>query len=134
MSLVVVAAVLSMVGYSLNDTIMIFDRVRENLRKSRRDHLVDDPEPVGQRDAAPVGADPYHRARDLGRAAGVRRAGDPAVCRGDGFGVFTGTFSSMFIAAPALLIIEHTWPGVDGRGVKVPAPRPAPGRGKTQTA
>jgi preprotein translocase subunit SecF len=29
-SLVVVAAVLSMVGYSLNDTIIIFDRVREN--------------------------------------------------------------------------------------------------------
>ncbi len=39
-SLVVVAAVLSMVGYSLNDTIIIFDRVRENLRKYRRDQLV----------------------------------------------------------------------------------------------
>jgi preprotein translocase subunit SecF len=31
-SLVVVGAVLTMVGYSLNDTIIIFDRVRENLR------------------------------------------------------------------------------------------------------
>ena len=35
-SLVVVGAVLSVVGYSLNDTIIIFDRVRENLRKYRR--------------------------------------------------------------------------------------------------
>src|SRR5439155_1258346 len=32
-------AVLTMVGYSLNDTIIIFDRVRENLRKFRRQNL-----------------------------------------------------------------------------------------------
>ena len=38
-SLVVVGAVLSMVGYSLNDTIIIFDRVRENLQKYQRDEL-----------------------------------------------------------------------------------------------
>jgi len=36
-SLTVVAAVLSMVGYSLNDTIIIFDRVRENLRKHKHE-------------------------------------------------------------------------------------------------
>ena len=36
-SLTVVAAVLSMVGYSLNDTIIIFDRVRENLRKHKKE-------------------------------------------------------------------------------------------------
>ena len=34
-SLIVVAAVLSMVGYSLNDTIIIFDRVRENLQEAQ---------------------------------------------------------------------------------------------------
>ena len=38
-SLVVVSAVLSMVGYSLNDTIIIFDRVRENLHKYQRNDL-----------------------------------------------------------------------------------------------
>ena len=38
-SLVVVGAVLTVVGYSLNDTIIIFDRVRENLRKFRRQNL-----------------------------------------------------------------------------------------------
>ena len=36
-SLTVVAAVLSMVGYSLNDTIIIFDRVRENLKKHKKE-------------------------------------------------------------------------------------------------
>src|SRR2546429_526520 len=38
-SLTVVAAVLSMVGYSLNDTIIIFDRVRENLHKHKKDNF-----------------------------------------------------------------------------------------------
>ena len=39
MSLNVVAAVLTMTGYSTNDTIVIFDRIRENLRGMRRDSL-----------------------------------------------------------------------------------------------
>src|SRR5260370_7817782 len=36
-SLTVIAALLTLVGYSMNDTIVIFDRVRENLRLRRRD-------------------------------------------------------------------------------------------------
>ncbi|RPJ70967.1 MAG: protein translocase subunit SecF [Acidobacteria bacterium] len=40
-SLNVIAALLTMTGYSTNDTIVIFDRVRENLRGTRRDNLVD---------------------------------------------------------------------------------------------
>lgn len=36
-NLPVVAALLTVVGYSLNDTIVIFDRIRENLRDARRD-------------------------------------------------------------------------------------------------
>ncbi len=39
MSLNVVAAILTMTGYSTNDTIVIFDRIRENLRSMRRDSL-----------------------------------------------------------------------------------------------
>jgi preprotein translocase subunit SecF len=39
MSLNVIAAILTMTGYSTNDTIVIFDRVRENLRGMRRDSL-----------------------------------------------------------------------------------------------
>jgi preprotein translocase subunit SecF len=38
-SLTVVAALLTLVGYSMNDTIVIFDRIRENLRLRRRDKL-----------------------------------------------------------------------------------------------
>ena len=39
LSLNVVAAMLTITGYSVNDTIVIFDRVRENLRSKRRDSL-----------------------------------------------------------------------------------------------
>jgi preprotein translocase SecF subunit len=38
-NLTVVAALLTLVGYSTNDTIVIFDRIRENLRTRRRDSL-----------------------------------------------------------------------------------------------
>ena len=51
------------------------------------------------------------------------------------FGIFTGTFSSIYIAAPVLLWIEKRWPGEDARGARtfgtrapatpaVPAPPP----------
>lgn len=39
LSLNIVAALLTITGYSVNDTIVIFDRVRENLRSARRDSL-----------------------------------------------------------------------------------------------
>ena len=41
LSLNVIAALLTITGYSTNDTIVIFDRVRENLRGTRRDNLND---------------------------------------------------------------------------------------------
>ncbi len=40
-SLTVIAAILTLVGYSMNDTIVVFDRIRENLRLSRREPLSD---------------------------------------------------------------------------------------------
>jgi len=38
-NLTVIAALLTLVGYSVNDTIVVFDRVRENLKSRRRDDL-----------------------------------------------------------------------------------------------
>jgi preprotein translocase subunit SecF len=40
-SLTVIAAILTLVGYSMNDTIVVFDRIRENLRLSRKEPLPD---------------------------------------------------------------------------------------------
>jgi preprotein translocase subunit SecF len=38
-NLTVIAALLTLVGYSMNDTIVVFDRIRENLKLRRRDNL-----------------------------------------------------------------------------------------------
>lgn len=39
-NLVVLASLLAVIGYSLNDTIVVFDRIRENFRKRRKDDVV----------------------------------------------------------------------------------------------
>jgi preprotein translocase subunit SecF len=38
-TLPIIAALLTIIGYSLNDTIIVFDRIRENLRKHHKDPL-----------------------------------------------------------------------------------------------
>jgi preprotein translocase subunit SecF len=57
--LAIIAALLTIVGYSLNDTVVVFDRVRENLRKfkkvPRRPLDQRGAEPVDQRDAERTG-------------------------------------------------------------------------------
>ena len=40
-SLTVIAAILTLIGYSMNDTIVVFDRIRENLKLLRRERLTD---------------------------------------------------------------------------------------------
>src|SRR5438045_9649510 len=38
-SLTVIAAILTLIGYSMNDTIVVFDRIRENIKLLRRESL-----------------------------------------------------------------------------------------------
>jgi preprotein translocase subunit SecF len=40
-TLTVIAALLTLVGYSMNDTIVVFDRIRENVRLNKRENFVD---------------------------------------------------------------------------------------------
>jgi preprotein translocase subunit SecF len=118
-----------MVGYSLNDTIVIFDRVRENLRKNRRDQLVN---VLNRSVNETLPRSVLTHCTVLVTLVALIVFAGPVIrpfAEVMFFGVLTGTFSSVFIAAPALLIIERKWPGVDGRGVK-PANRTAPVRGR----
>ncbi len=46
----IVAALLTLIGYSLNDTIVIYDRIRENARRSTARCRCRAARPVGQRD------------------------------------------------------------------------------------
>jgi hypothetical protein len=42
------------------------------------------------------------------------------------FGVFTGTFSSIYIASPVLMAIEKRWPGQLAKGHLAPTAAPTP--------
>jgi preprotein translocase subunit SecF len=123
-SLVVVGAVLSMVGYSLNDTIIIFDRVRENLHKYKRDHFSDI---LNRSVNETLPRSILTHGTTLSTLAALAIFGGEVIrpfALVMFFGVFTGTFSSIYIASPVLMWIEHKWPGADARGVKTVA-RPA---------
>jgi preprotein translocase subunit SecF len=143
-SLVVVGAVLTMVGYSLNDTIIIFDRVRENLRKYRRINLYEILN-LSINETLPRSI-LTHGTTMAATLALVIFGGE--VIRPFAlvmtFAIFTGTFSSIYIAAPVLLLIEKRWPGQDARGarayvpkepmaVSVPAPAPSGGSGSSRS-
>ena len=127
-SLVVVGAVLSMVGYSLNDTIIIFDRVRENLHKYKREqfkHILN----RSINETLPRSI--LTHGTSLSTLLALAVFGGEVIrpfAMVMFFGVFTGTFSSIYIAGPVLMAIEKRWPGADARGAKnVAAPlRKAP--------
>src|SRR5213083_248687 len=125
-SLVVVGAVLTMVGYSLNDTIIIFDRVRENLRKFRRQNLYEILN-LSINETLPRSV-LTHGTTMATTLAIVFLAGE--VLRPFAlvmtFAIFTGTFSSVYIAAPILMYIEKRWPGEDARGARQFRPGAAP--------
>ncbi|HTR19574.1 MAG TPA: protein translocase subunit SecF [Gemmatimonadales bacterium] len=135
-SLVVVGAVLTMVGYSLNDTIIIFDRVRENLRKFRRQNLYAILN-LSINETLPRSILTHGTTMSTTLAL-VLLGGE--VIRPFAlvmtFAIFTGTFSSIYIAAPILMYIEKRWPGQDERGARaftgravpdVPTPAPTGG-------
>src|SRR2546429_697864 len=121
-SLVVVGAVLTMVGYSLNDTIIIFDRVRENLRKYRRQNLYEILN-LSINETLPRSV-LTHGTTMATTLALVLLAGE--VLRPFAlvmtFAIFTGTFSSIYIAAPLLMYVEKRWPGEDARGARALRP------------
>jgi len=121
-SLVVVGAVLSMVGYSLNDTIIIFDRVREDLHKYKRDDFAS---VLNRAINETLPRSVLTHTTTLATLLALAVFGGEVIrpfALVMFFGVFTGTFSSIYIAAPLLLAIEQRWPGADARGVKTSAP------------
>jgi preprotein translocase subunit SecF len=113
-SLTVVAGLLTVLGYSLNDTIIIFDRVRENLRKGRKETLYDTlNRSINETLPRSVMT---HVTTFAATLALLIFAGE--VIRPFAwvmaFGIVTGTFSSIYVAAPVLLWIERKWPRQTG--------------------
>jgi len=133
-SLTVVAAVLSMVGYSLNDTIIIFDRVRENLRKHKHETF----EQILNRSVnETLPRSILTHGTTLATLLALAVFGGEVIrpfALVMFFGVFVGTFSSIYIASPVLMAIEKRWPGPAALGHLAPKKTaPAPTSRKPQT-
>ena len=131
-SLTVIAALLTVIGYSLNDTIIIFDRVREDLKKNRTDSLytvlnksINETLPRSVLTHVTVAAATLSLLLFAGE---VIRPFSWIML----FGIVTGTFSSIYIAGPVLLWIERRWPrtksdkNLAARAAAKDAPRPQP--------
>ncbi|MGH7081603.1 MAG: protein translocase subunit SecF [Acetobacteraceae bacterium] len=106
--LVMVAAILTILGYSTNDKVVVYDRVRENLRKFKSMPL---------RDLIDLSINET-LSRTVGTSTTVFLAALPLALFGGAtlsafawtmmFGIIVGTSSSIFIAAPILLFLgEH---------------------------
>ena len=109
-SLTVVAAVLTVLGYSANDTIIIFDRIRENLKKDRKASLYD---LINRSINETLGRSIMTHATTLAAtlallffAGEVLRPFSIVMA----FGVVIAVFSSMYVASSLLLYIEARYP------------------------
>lgn len=123
-TLTVIAAILTLIGYSMNDTIVVFDRIRENLRLSRRETLTT----------------VVNRSINQTLSRTVLTSGltfltvlslflfGGEVLRPFSFalvvGILIGTYSSIAIAAP-MLVAYQDWRANTGRGASLPAAKKA---------
>jgi len=127
-SLTVIAAILTLIGYSNNDTIVVFDRIRENLKLMRREKL----------------ADIVNRSINQTLSRTVMTSGltfltvialliwGGQVLHGFSFalvcGIIVGTYSSVFVASP-IVLAGHYFMEKRKRRAPAPAtPAPAPAR------
>ena len=106
-----VAAILTIVGYSLNDTIVVFDRVRENL--GRKGGRKEDPMALVNRSInETLPRTVLTSGTTLAVLFSLLFLGG-AVIRDFTMvlilGVIIGTYSSIFVASPALLEIQQRW-------------------------
>ena len=111
-----IAAILTVVGYSVNDTVVVFDRMRENLRKYKK-------MPFGELIDLSINETLSRTVMTSGTViislvplfffgGEVLRGFSSAIL----FGVFVGTYSSIFIAAPFLMAtgVTRDWSKIKG--------------------
>ena len=132
-SLTVIAAILTLIGYSNNDTIVIFDRIRENLKLMRREKL----------------SEIVNRSINQTLSRTILTAGltfltvlalylfGGEVLHGFSFalviGILIGTYSSIAIAAP-ILVAYQDWRSSRGKPVAVIAGKSKAAAGKGRVA
>ena len=110
-NLATIAAILTIVGYSMNDTVVVYDRVRENLRKFKQKPL---PELID------VSINDTLTRTIMTSGTTMLALFSLAIFGGDvlrGFtlamiwGIVIGTYSSIFVASPFLLLtdVKRDW-------------------------
>jgi preprotein translocase subunit SecF len=123
-SLTVIAAILTLVGYSMNDTIVVFDRIRENLRLSRRETL---PDVVNRSINQTLSRTVLTSGLTFLTVLSLFVFGG-RVLHGFSFalvvGILIGTYSSIAVAAP-MLVAWQQWRGSRGKAVTLPAAKRA---------
>jgi len=123
-SLTVIAAILTLVGYSMNDTIVVFDRIRENLRLSRREPL---PDLVNRSINQTLSRTVLTSGLTFLTVLSLFIFGGE-VLSGFSFalvvGILIGTYSSIAVAAP-MLVAWQEWRAGKGKGASLPAARRA---------
>jgi preprotein translocase subunit SecF len=105
-----VTALLSILGFSIHDTIVIFDRVRENLKRDTREHTGKTfAETVGDSLRETITRSINTSLTVLVVVAVLFFVGSPAI-RPFAFtlfvGIIAGTYSSVFLAAPLLVLVN----------------------------
>jgi preprotein translocase subunit SecF len=119
-----VAAILTVIGYSLNDTIIIFDRVRENLKGKRSERLYD---VVNRSINETLPRSVLTHVTVLATALALLFFAGPTLRPFAwimSFGVTTATFTSIYVSGGLLLWIEHTWPRAPGHRIEAKSQSP----------
>ena len=124
MTLTVVAAILTLIGYSMNDTIVVFDRIRENLKLIRRGTLS---EIVNKSINQTLSRTVLTSGLTFLTVLSLFLFGGE-VLNGFSFalvvGILIGTYSSIAVAAP-MLVAYQDWRGRRGKVATLPAAKKA---------
>jgi preprotein translocase subunit SecF len=119
-TLTVIAAILTLIGYSMNDTIVVFDRIRENLRMSRREDLTS---VVNRSINQTLSRTVLTSGLTFLTVLSLYLFGGE-VLHGFSFalviGILIGTYSSIAVAAP-MLVAYQEWRAKRGKKAVLPA-------------
>jgi preprotein translocase subunit SecF len=130
-SLTVVAAFLTLIGYSMNDTVVVYDRIRENMQKSRKKPIS---EVINESINQTLSRTVLTSVLTFVVVVVLFFMGGE-VLRPFSFvmiaGIIIGTYSSIFIAAP-LVVVWEEWK--QKRATRKPAPAPTAPSGKKAAA
>ncbi len=119
-TLTVIAAILTLIGYSMNDTVVVFDRIRENLALSRRESLS---EVVNRSINQTLSRTVLSSGLTFLTVVSLYLFGGE-VLHGFSFalviGILIGTYSSIAVAAP-MLVAYQDWRASRGKVATLPA-------------